>query len=43
MDKDLPTLQATAMVLGLLYMLIVLAADVAYRVLDPRIRLGAAA
>ncbi|WP_220498539.1 ABC transporter permease [Microbispora sp. H10949] len=41
-DKDLPTLQATAMVLGLLYMLIVLAADVAYRVLDPRIRLGAA-
>ncbi|MBT2227734.1 ABC transporter permease [Nonomuraea sp. NEAU-A123] len=41
-DKDLPTLQATAMVLGLLYMLIVLAADVAFRLLDPRIRLGAA-
>jgi peptide/nickel transport system permease protein len=42
LDKDLPTLQATAMVLGLLYMLIVLAADLAYRLLDPRVRLGAA-
>ncbi|MCW2876540.1 MAG: ABC-type transporter, integral rane subunit [Sphaerisporangium sp.] len=42
-EKDLPTLQASAMVLGVLYMLIVLAADVAYRLLDPRIRLGAVA
>jgi peptide/nickel transport system permease protein len=42
-DKDLPTLQATAMVLGLLYMLVVLLADVVYRLLDPRVRLGAAA
>ncbi|MFC1432055.1 ABC transporter permease [Streptacidiphilus sp. N1-3] len=42
-DKDLPTLQATAMVLGLLYMLVVLLADLAYRLLDPRVRLGVAA
>ncbi|WP_329423927.1 ABC transporter permease [Streptosporangium sp. NBC_01495] len=42
-DKDLPTLQATAMVLGILYMLIILVADLAYRLLDPRIRLGGAA
>ncbi|MGW6356810.1 ABC transporter permease [Streptomyces sp. NPDC055092] len=42
LDKDLPTLQATAMVLGVLYMLVVLAADVAYRLLDPRVRLGGA-
>ncbi|WNI16122.1 ABC transporter permease [Actinacidiphila sp. ITFR-21] len=39
-DKDLPTLQATAMVLGVLYMLVVLLADIAYRLLDPRVRLG---
>ncbi|GAA0371714.1 ABC transporter permease [Microbispora corallina] len=42
-DKDLPTLQTTAMVLGILYMLVVLGADVVYRVLDPRVRLGVAA
>jgi peptide/nickel transport system permease protein len=41
--KDLPMLQATAMVLGVLYMLVVLAADLAYRLLDPRVRLGGAA
>ncbi|GAA0965592.1 ABC transporter permease [Acrocarpospora macrocephala] len=40
-DKDLPVLQAAALVLGLLYMVIVLGADVAYRLLDPRVRLGA--
>lgn len=39
-DKDIPTLQATAMVLGVLYMLVVLLADLAYRLLDPRVRLG---
>ncbi|WP_328916897.1 MULTISPECIES: ABC transporter permease [unclassified Streptomyces] len=39
-DKDLPTLQATAMVLGVLYMLVVLLADLVYRLLDPRVRLG---
>lgn len=37
--KDLPTLQASAMVLGVAYLLIVLAADVGYRLLDPRVRL----
>lgn len=37
--KDLPTLQATAMVLGVLYLAVVLLADVAYRLLDPRVRL----
>ncbi|MGW2714511.1 ABC transporter permease [Streptomyces sp. NPDC001356] len=42
-DKDLPTLQASAMMLGVLYMLVVLLADVVYRLLDPRIRLGGAA
>ncbi|WP_062349604.1 ABC transporter permease [Herbidospora yilanensis] len=42
-DKDLPVLQSAAMVLGLLYMVIVLGADVAYRLLDPRVRLGAVA
>jgi peptide/nickel transport system permease protein len=42
LDKDLPTLQATALVLGVLYTLVVLAADVAYRLLDPRVRLGGA-
>ncbi|TQS43003.1 ABC transporter permease [Cryptosporangium phraense] len=43
LDKDLPTLQAAAMVLGLLYLLISLGVDVAYRLLDPRLRLGVAA
>ncbi|MET8161595.1 ABC transporter permease [Sphaerisporangium sp. NPDC005289] len=41
-DKDLPTLQTTAMVLGCLYMLIFLGADLVYRLLDPRVRLGSA-
>jgi peptide/nickel transport system permease protein len=39
-DKDLPTLQATAMVLGAAYMSVVLLADVTYRLLDPRVRLA---
>ncbi|GAB2487148.1 ABC transporter permease [Jatrophihabitans fulvus] len=38
LDKDLPTLQASAIVLGLLFLLVMLAVDVAYRLLDPRIR-----
>ncbi|MGY5011791.1 ABC transporter permease [Streptomyces sp. 900105755] len=42
-DKDLPTLQASALVLGALYMLVVLLADLVHRLLDPRIRLGGAA
>ncbi|MET8155953.1 ABC transporter permease [Sphaerisporangium sp. NPDC005289] len=42
-DKDLPTLQTTAMVLGVIYMVVFLAADLVYRLLDPRVRLGVAA
>jgi peptide/nickel transport system permease protein len=38
LNKDLPTLQAATVVLGLLYMLIMQAVDVIYRVLDPRLR-----
>jgi peptide/nickel transport system permease protein len=41
-NKDLPTLQATAVVLGAAYLLVMVGADVTYRLLDPRIRLGAA-
>ena len=37
-NKDLPTLQATAIVLGFIYLLIMLAVEVVYRLLDPRIR-----
>ncbi|MEV6995100.1 ABC transporter permease [Streptomyces sp. NPDC093228] len=36
--KDLPTLQATAVVLGLLYIMVMQAVDLAYRLLDPRLR-----
>lgn len=43
LNKDLPTLQATAVVLGLLYVLIMIAVDVTYRLLDPRIRRGVVA
>jgi len=42
LDKDLPTLQAAALVLGFCYLLITLAVDVVYRLLDPRLRLGVA-
>ena len=38
LNKDLPVLQSAALVLGLLYVLIMLAGDVTYRLLDPRIR-----
>jgi peptide/nickel transport system permease protein len=43
LDKDLPTLQAAAIVLAVLYLVITLSVDVVYRLLDPRIRLGVAA
>jgi peptide/nickel transport system permease protein len=42
LNKDLPVLQSAALVLGLLYMLIMLAVDVTYRLLDPRIRTAVA-
>ncbi|MEV6995878.1 ABC transporter permease [Streptomyces sp. NPDC093228] len=41
-SKDLPTLQATAVVLGLLYIVIMQVVDIAYRLLDPRLRSPAA-
>ncbi|GAA3300246.1 ABC transporter permease [Dactylosporangium vinaceum] len=37
-DKDVPTLQATAMVLGLAYLAVTLLTDLTYRLLDPRVR-----
>ncbi|GAB3836143.1 ABC transporter permease [Dactylosporangium cerinum] len=39
-DKDVPTLQATAMVLGVAYLTVTLLADIVYRLLDPRVRLA---
>jgi peptide/nickel transport system permease protein len=39
-DRDVPTLQATAMVLGLVYLAVALLADITYRLLDPRVRLA---
>ncbi|MEV6931331.1 ABC transporter permease [Dactylosporangium sp. NPDC051485] len=39
-DRDVPTLQATAMVLGLAYLTVTLLADITYRLLDPRVRLA---
>ncbi|MER7005936.1 ABC transporter permease [Dactylosporangium sp. NPDC000555] len=42
-DRDVPTLQAAAMVLGLAYLTVTLLADIAYRLLDPRVRLAVTA
>jgi peptide/nickel transport system permease protein len=42
-DKDVPTLQATAMVLGVAYLTVTLLADIVYRLLDPRVRLAVTA
>ncbi len=39
-SKDVPTLQATTIVLGAVGMLVYVLADVAYALLDPRIRVG---
>ncbi|EIV96230.1 ABC transporter permease [Frankia sp. QA3] len=41
-SKDVPTLQATAVVLGAVGMLVYLVADVVYALLDPRVRVGRA-
>ncbi len=38
LNKDLPTLQAATVVIGLLYMVIMLFVDVTYRLLEPRLR-----
>jgi peptide/nickel transport system permease protein len=41
-DKDIPVLQALAAVIGLFSMLCVLATDLVYALLDPRVRMGEA-
>jgi len=38
LTKDLPVLQATVLVLGACYLLIMAMVDVVYRLLDPRLR-----
>jgi peptide/nickel transport system permease protein len=43
LSKDLPTLQATVMVLGAFYLGIMQAVDLVYRLLDPRLRRAVAA
>ncbi|MFE4956148.1 ABC transporter permease [Streptomyces sp. NPDC056653] len=43
LSKDLPTLQATVMVLGAFYLAIMQAVDLVYRLLDPRLRRAVAA
>ncbi len=42
-NKDYPQLQSTVLVIGVVYLVATLAADVLYSVLNPRIRLGGAA
>jgi peptide/nickel transport system permease protein len=41
-NKDFPMLEAGVLTIGVVYMLVTLAADVLFSVLNPRIRLGAA-
>ncbi|MDQ1719930.1 MAG: peptide/nickel transport system permease protein [Pseudonocardiales bacterium] len=43
LTKDLPVLQATVMVLGAFYLLIMQSVDLVYRLLDPRLRRSVAA
>lgn len=42
-NKDYPQLQSTVLVIGVVYLVATLAADLLYSVLNPRIRLGGAA
>jgi peptide/nickel transport system permease protein len=42
-QKDLPLLTAGVLVVGIVYLVVTLVADILYAVLNPRIRLGAAA
>jgi peptide/nickel transport system permease protein len=42
-QKDFPLLQATVLVIGVVYLLATLVADLAYAYLNPRIRYGKAA
>jgi peptide/nickel transport system permease protein len=43
LDKDVPMLQAASMVTAVVYMLCILGSDIAYGVLDPRVRYSEAA
>jgi peptide/nickel transport system permease protein len=40
-QKDLPLLTAGVLVIGVVYLVVTLVADILYAVLNPRIRLGA--
>ena len=39
-DKDLPVLSAGVLVIGVVYMIATLAADILISILNPRVRLG---
>jgi peptide/nickel transport system permease protein len=41
-NKDYPQLQSTVLIIGVVYMVATLAADILYSVLNPRIRFGGA-
>jgi peptide/nickel transport system permease protein len=41
-QKDFPVLQSTVLLIGIVYLVATLLADLAYSLLDPRVRLGAA-
>ena len=41
-QKDFPLIQAGVMVVGIIYLVATLAADISYSVLNPRIRFGGA-
>jgi peptide/nickel transport system permease protein len=41
-QKDFPVLQSTVLLIGIVYLVATLFADLAYSLLDPRVRLGAA-
>ncbi|MGI9094243.1 MAG: ABC transporter permease subunit, partial [Thermoleophilaceae bacterium] len=40
--KDIPALQSGVMIIGIVYLVATLMADMLYSVLNPRVRLGAA-
>ena len=40
--KDFPLIQSTVLIIGIVYLVATLLADIAYSVLNPRVRLGAA-
>ena len=40
MQKDIPVLQSAILLVGIVYLVATLLADIAYSVLNPRVRLG---